>query len=44
MRDKIFRHDLKHFINNFEYELLGRKMKLVLNSDSNADKSGDYVS
>ena len=42
MNKKVFRHEFKYFINYFEYEILRRKLKLVLSNDKNANENGDY--
>jgi len=42
MNKKVFRHEFKYFINYFEYEILRRKLKLVLKNDKFADENGDY--
>jgi len=42
MNKKVFRHEFKYFINYFEYEILRRKLKIVLKNDKFADENGDY--
>jgi hypothetical protein len=42
MNKKVFRHEFKYFINYFEYEILRRRLKLVLKNDKFANENGDY--
>ncbi|SHO81513.1 hypothetical protein MNB_SV-15-1091 [hydrothermal vent metagenome] len=42
MNQKIFRHELKYFINYFEYESLRRRLSSVLKRDKFANENGDY--
>lgn len=37
-----FRHELKYYISNTEYEVLSRKLSLTMNKDENAGESGRY--
>ena len=39
---KTFRHEFKYYINYFEYELLRRRLKVVLQSDKYSDEKGEY--
>lgn len=40
--NKTFRHEIKYYINYFEYESLRRRLKHVLSLDSNALDDGSY--
>jgi len=42
MKQKVFRHEFKYFINYFEYEALKRRLALVLKNDSFANEKGEY--
>ena len=42
MSEKAFRHEFKYYINYFEYELLRRRLKTVLNSDKYSNTKGEY--
>jgi len=39
---KTFRHELKYYINYFEYEALKRRLSAILKRDAFSDKSGNY--
>ena len=39
---KTFRHEFKYYINYFQYELLKRRLNVVLKHDKYADDNGDY--
>jgi len=39
---KVFRHEMKYFINYHEYIVLRSKLKKVMKVDKYADKNGDY--
>ena len=39
---KTFRHELKYYINYFEYEALKRRLASILKRDKYADDNGDY--
>ena len=42
MNKKVFRHEFKYYINYFEYELLRRRLKAVLQSDKYSNEKGEY--
>jgi hypothetical protein len=42
MTQKVFRHELKYYINYIEYESLKRRLKYVLKKDKYADDNGNY--
>jgi hypothetical protein len=37
-----FRHEYKYYINYFEYEVLRRRLRTILNNDKFSDKNGEY--
>jgi len=39
---KIFRHELKYYINYFEYHTLRNRLRMVLKHDKYADEDGNY--
>jgi len=42
MIQKVFRHELKYYINYFEYHSLRNRLKAVLKKDKFSDKDGNY--
>ena len=42
MNKKIFRHEFKYYINYFQYEILRRKLQVVLQRDRHSDDNGEY--
>ena len=39
---KVFRHELKYFINNHEYYSLSNKLKILMKKDRHSDSEGNY--
>ena len=42
MNKKVFRHEVKYYINYFEYEILRNRLKVILEKDKFANENGDY--
>ena len=40
--EKIFRHELKYFINFQDYFTLSNKLKVLMKRDDNSNEKGDY--
>jgi hypothetical protein len=40
--NKVFRHELKYFINNHEYLSLRNKLKILMKNDRHSDSNGNY--
>ena len=41
MNKKVFRHEVKYYINYFEYEILRNRLKVILEKNKFANENGD---
>lgn len=41
-KNKIFRHELKYYISNYEYEVLQKRLKVLMDQDANTQGNGSY--